>query len=321
MSNLSLFDDEPPPIERPLGTKLGKLAAQQIYLGTSSWKYEGWLGQVYTEERYKTRGRFSKKKFQETCLSEYAETFPIVCGDFSFYQFPSDQYWSRLFGSAPGSLLYAFKVPEDLTVSTWPTHARYGARGGRPNDNFLNPDLLKDAFLRPLWPYREQVGALILEFGAFSKKTFADAEAFAVALDKFLVALPRQFRYSVEIRNPGFLAPDYLDCLRAHNVAHVFSAWARMPELTRQIAMPGAFTADFTVTRALLKHGRGYENAVKLFQPYTHIQEPNPSARDALRQLIRQARSSRQPAMIFVNNRLEGNAPATIEAVLESEEI
>ncbi len=318
MSNLSLFDDEPPRSERPLRAKLRNLAGERIYFGTSSWKYEGWLGQIYTPERYQSRGRFSKKKFQESCLAEYAETFPIVCGDFTFYQFPSDQYWSRLFGSAPGDLLYAFKVPEDITVAAWPTHARYGERAGKPNENFLNPELLKEAFLRPLWPYRDQVAALILEFGAFSKKTYESAVTFARDLDTFLGALPTPYRYAVEIRNPEFLAPEYLDCLRAHKVAHVFNAWARMPELSAQIATPGAFTADFTMVRALLKHGRGYENAVKLFQPYDRIQEPNPRARDALRQLVRESRNDGRTAMIFVNNRLEGNAPATIEAVVEA---
>ncbi|MCP5109618.1 MAG: DUF72 domain-containing protein, partial [bacterium] len=78
-----------------------------------------------------------------------------------------------------------------------------------------------------------------------------------------------------------------------------------------------AFTADFTVTRALLKHGRGYENAVRLFQPYDRIQEPNPRGREALRELVKQARTTGQPAFIFVNNRFEGNAPGTIATVIE----
>ena len=85
------------------------LAARGIYFGTSSWKYEGWLGRIYTEERYLTRGRFSQKKFEAECLGEYALTFPVVCGDFSFYQFPSEDYWRKLFASAPHSLRFAFK--------------------------------------------------------------------------------------------------------------------------------------------------------------------------------------------------------------------
>lgn len=316
MANLSLFDEEPPEASRPLAARLKALALEGVYFGTSSWKYEGWLGQVYTPERYFTRKRFSKKKFQETCLAEYAETFPVVCGDFTFYQFPSPEYWRKLFTSAPRSLLYAFKVPEDITVKVFPAHARYGARGGKENENFLNVDLFREVFLRPLEEYGDQVAALILEFGAFSRKTFESVGPFIERLDAFLGKLPAGVRYSVEIRNPEYLAPEYFECLRSHGVAHVFNAWARMPELSSQIAIADAFTADFTVTRGLLRHGRGYENAVSLFQPYDRIQEENPEARAAMRELSNRARERKQPAFIFVNNRLEGNAPGTIQAVV-----
>ena len=75
--------------------------------------------------------------------------------------------------------------------------------------------------------------------------------------------------------------------------------------------------ADFTVTRALLKRGRDYERAVNLFQPYDRIQAENPRGREALRELIRQGRKTGQPSFIFVNNRFEGNAPGTIEAIVD----
>lgn len=317
MSNLSLFEPDPSPAAQQLGEKLRGLAKQGVWFGTSSWKYEGWVGQVYSQERYLSRGRFSKRKFQDTCLAEYAETFPVVCGDFTFYQFPSEDYWRRLFLSAPATLQYAFKVPEDITVNVFPTHARYGGRAGLKNESFLNTDLFCEAFLRPLEPYRSQVAALIFEFGAFSRGIYPEPAPFAADLERFLSQLPSTHRYSVEIRNPEFLAPEYFAALRNHNVAHTFNAWGRMPELSSQIALKNAFTADFTVTRALLKHGRGYENAVGLFQPYDRIQEPNPRGREALRDLVKQARATGEPAFIFVNNRFEGNAPGTIAAVVE----
>ncbi len=99
---------------RALAAALTRLAAENILIGTSSWKYEGWLGQIYTRERYVRRAGFSKKYFEDTCLAEYAEAFPIVCGDFSFYQFPSEAYWQRLFGAAPASLRYAGATPGSL---------------------------------------------------------------------------------------------------------------------------------------------------------------------------------------------------------------
>jgi uncharacterized protein YecE (DUF72 family) len=315
MGNLSLPLFEAP--KSPLAAALQRLAARGVYFGTSSWKYEGWLGQIYTRERYFTRGRFSQKKFEAECLAEYAETFPAVCGDFSFYQFPSESYWQRLFHSAPEPLQFAFKVPEMITVRSWPSHARYGARGGQPNDMFLDAELCERAFLKPLEAYRGRVAACIFEFGTFNRSQFEDGAAFAVALDAFLAQLPAGFRYSVEVRNKEYLDEPYFNVLRRHRVAHVFNAWTRMPELSRQIAAPAAFTADFTVTRALLRHGRSYEQAVKTFQPYDRIQDPNPQAREALQDLVNRALTQKQLAFLFVNNRLEGNAPATIQAVTE----
>ena len=92
---LPLFDEAPPFNRRALAERLGQLAAENIWIGTRSWKYEGWCGQIYTPERYMTRGRFARKRFEAECLAEYAETFPIVCGDFSFYQFPAAEHWWR----------------------------------------------------------------------------------------------------------------------------------------------------------------------------------------------------------------------------------
>ena len=313
---LPLFDD-PPSFDRArLAGRLRALAAEDVWIGTSSWKYEGWCGQIYSRDRYSTRGRFSQKKFESECLTEFARTFPVVCGDFSFYQFPAPQYWERLFGAAP-DLRFALKVPEEITVREFPSHPRYGPRGGLDNPNFLSADLFKVAFADVLAPWRSRLGVLIFEFGTFGQRHFEQPADFVRAVDPFLDALPAGFRYAVEVRNPGFLSPVYFDCLRRHNVAHVFNAWTRMPELHEQIRLPEAYTADFTVARALLRRGRPYEEAVQRFSPYEKVQDENPNARAAMRELIRQAKEKRRTAYIFVNNRLEGNAPVTIEAIVD----
>jgi uncharacterized protein YecE (DUF72 family) len=313
----SLFE-EPLHLDRErLRDRLSALAGENIFIGTSSWKYQGWIGQIYSRDRYLTRGRFSEKRFNDECLHEYAETFPIVCGDFSFYQFPSPDYWRKLFASAPGKLRFAFKAPEEVTVKQFPRHRRYGPRAGDTNSSFLNAAVFQSAFLDLLDPYRLRVAALILEFGSFPRNCYANAGAFLNELDPFLAALPPAFRYAVEIRNPEFLTPEYFACLRAHRVAHVFNAWTRMPEIGRQLHLRDAYTADFTLTRALLRRGRAYEDAVAKFTPYGEVQDPNPETRDALRLLIARARDRHEPSYIFVNNRLEGNAPQTIEAIAD----
>jgi uncharacterized protein YecE (DUF72 family) len=319
MSLFPLFDAEEdlPPQAARLAPKLSALAREGLYFGTSSWKYEGWLGSIYRPERYDRRGRFSRTRFEAGCLAEYAETFPVVCGDFAFYQFPRPEFWERLFQSTPPTLLFAFKVPEEITVARWPGHARYGERAGMANAGFLDVDLFQNRFARPLGPYAGRVATLIFEFGTFSRAIFATPDEFLGRLEPFLASLPSGFRYGVEIRNPEYLGPGYFALLARQGVAHVLNAWTRMPALGTQMEMPGAFTTDFTVVRALLTQGRTYEQAVRSFEPYRLVQEPNHPARDALRQIAERSRRWKRPAFLFVNNRLEGHAPSTIEAVVE----
>ncbi len=35
-----------------LRRQISALAARGVYIGTSSWKYEGWLDQIYSRKRY-----------------------------------------------------------------------------------------------------------------------------------------------------------------------------------------------------------------------------------------------------------------------------
>ncbi len=194
-------------------------------------------------------------------------------------------------------------------------HPRYGALAGLENPTFLDAGLFAQSFLGPLSPYAAQTGVIIFEFNSLRAK--GDVEEFVGKLDPFLDALPAGWRYAVEIRNAELLAPRYFDCLRAHNVPHVYNAWTRMPEIREQLAIPASRTSDLIVARALLRRGRPYEEAVRQFAPYQNVQEVNEPVRQGLRELIDVATVDGTPAFIFVNNRLEGNSPGTIVAITE----
>jgi len=273
------------------------------------------LDQIYSRSTYQVRGKFSKKRFEDTCLTEYASIFPAVCGDFAFYQFPSDALWGKLFRQTPAAFRWGLKAPEQITTPQWPVHPRYGALAGLENPAFLDPVLFSQSFLGPLTAHRAQVGVVIFEFNSLRAK--GDAREFTRKLDPFLSALPAGWRYAVEIRNPELLGPRYFDCLRARDVPHVYNAWTRMPEIREQIAMPGSRTSDLIVARALLRRGRPYAEAVEKFAPYAGVQEVNEPVRQGLRELVDVAIVDGTPAFIFVNNRLEGNSPGTIVAITE----
>jgi uncharacterized protein YecE (DUF72 family) len=311
--NLSLFQPPSSFDKEGLARRLRALAERNMFIGTSSWKYGGWIDQIYTRERYFSRGKFSQRHFEAECLKEFAETFPIVCGDFSFYQFPTLEFWKKLFTTAPAPLQFALKVPEEVTVEVFPRHPRYGPRAGRGNEQYLNADAFRTLFLEPLEPHRSRIACLIFEFGARG----ATAKEFVEEIVPFLEQLPQTFRYGVEVRNREYLANPYFAALKEHHAAHVFNAWTKMPPLEEQIAIPGAFTADFTVVRALLRAGRAYETAVAQFAPYNKIQDENPEGRKALRELIERMKQERRTSYIFANNRFEGNAPETIRAIVD----
>ena len=140
-----------------------------------------------------------------------------------------------------------------------------------------------------------------------------EAPLVGLILDSSLIIAAERRRRTVE----EFLAKDYFTCLRQRRVAHVYNAWSKMPELRQQIALPESATADFLVCRALLRRGRVYEDAVATFAPYTELRDPNPEARDSMRVLIGRARENKQFLFLFVNNRLEGNAPLTILSLVD----
>lgn len=303
-----------------LQPRLRGLAEQDIYIGASSWKYLGWLDQIYDRGRY-TGGRgFQKSKFERECLREYAACFPTVGGDFSFYQFPSADMWRRTFAQLPDDYQFSLKVPEDVTVERFGRHPRYGQRAGMANAHFMDPTIVRNELLGPLEPYEKQLGVIMFEFGALHDTPTARTAEFARRLDGLLAGLPTaQLRFAVEVRNPNFVTPGspYLACLKEHNVAHCFNSWTRMPPVIEQLDIAETFTAQHVAARFLLKPGRAYQQAVDLFAPYERVQDPYPEGRAGLKRLIEHCRAEAQALFAFVNNRFEGSAIETIEGILD----
>ena len=298
------------------------LAAQNIFIGTSSWKYPGWRGQLYDEQRYIYRGKFAESRFERDCLEEYAEVFHTVCVDAGYYRFPSLQFIDGLVKQTPPGFKFGFKVTDEITARTFTKLPRHGDRAGKRNEHFLDAELFQKAFLNSCEPHRDRIGVLIFEFSHFHPRDFERGRDFVDMLDRFLGELPQGWQYGIEIRNRNLLQAEYFDMLRKHNVTHVFNNWSHMPSVAEQMKMGGAFTSDeFTASRLLLKPGRSYGDAVKLFSPYEETKEVADDARAAAAELIRvrmEAAQSRQTkgSFVFVNNRLEGNALFTILGIL-----
>ena len=297
-----------------------ELAEKGVFIGTSSWKYPGWRGMLYDDARYVWRGRFSKSRFDRFCLAEYAEVFRTVSVDAAYYKFPDARFWEELVAPVPPHFFFSLKVTDEITLKRFPNLPRFGARAGRPNPNFLNADLFSSAFLAAGEPFQQRVGLLIFEFSRFYPGDFSRGRDFVEALDRFLAQVPRSWRRGVEIRNRLFLGDEYFSVLTRHGAAHVYNSWADMPPVGEQLALPGSRTnPDCFGARFLLKPGRKYEDAVKLFSPYDRVQEPYPEGRAAAASLIKGALAAgnRTQGFIYVNNRFEGNALESISAILD----
>ena len=169
-----------------------------------------------------------------------------------------------------------------------------------------------------LTPYREakfeaHTGPFLLEFQRHDLST----DEFYSRLDGFLGQLPKDFSFAVEIRNASLVGPDYRQILETHGVAHVYNHWSYMPALAEQHTRIGGFTAPFTVLRLLTPLKMSYEAAKKRAEPYTKIVEELSVMRQDTVDLVRKAVAERRRAYVLVNNRSEGNAPLTIQALTD----
>jgi len=268
-----------------------QLASQGVFIGTSSWKYEGWLGQLYTPSRYEYRGKVAKTRFERDCLAEYAEIFETVCVDSAYYNFPSRDYLHKLADAVPDDFRFGLKVTDVITIRKFPNLARFGTKAGEPNRDFLNAELFATAFLKPCEEIRNKVGVLIFEFSRFWPSDYEHGRDFVSVLDAFLGKLPNGWPYAIELRNKHWLQAEYFGCLARHGVSHVFNSWDAMPSVGEQMALPCSRTnPSLIAARFLLKPGRKYEDAVKAFAPYDSTKEINQEARQAGTALVREGK-------------------------------
>jgi uncharacterized protein YecE (DUF72 family) len=124
------------------------------------------------------------------------------------------------------------------------------------------------------------------------------------------------FTYAVEIRNAGLLGPVYRQVLERYGVAHVYNHWSYMPSLSEQHQRMESFTAPFTVLRLLTPSKMSYEAAKKRAQPYNKLVGELPEMRRDTVDLVKKAIEEKRRAYVIVNNRSEGNAPLTIQALM-----
>ena len=100
---------------------------------------------IYERDRYIWRGRFSKARFERDCLAEFAQTFPAVSVDATYYKFFERAALEELAAQVPDKFQFALKVCGDITLKQFPQLPRFGQRAGQANPHFLDAAVFTDA--------------------------------------------------------------------------------------------------------------------------------------------------------------------------------
>lgn len=184
-----------------------------IHIGTSGWHYDHWRGPFYPED-------LAKKEF----LQFYRQHFHTAEINNSFYQLPSEKTLIDWRESVPDGFIFAVKGSRYIThmkklkdpdQSVPPLLERIQVLGDR-----LGPILFQ---LPPRWHFNEE------------------------RLQAFLESLPRDYRYTLELRDPSWLNQEAYRILEKHGAAFCIY------ELAGRIS-PKEVTADFVYIRL---HGPG----------------------------------------------------------------
>jgi uncharacterized protein YecE (DUF72 family) len=291
---------------------------KEVRLGTSSWIYPGWKDLIYFDNYS------SNTDFRSSCLEEYAR-FPLfrTVVIASYYYQPLSEKQLHLYAhQTPKQFRWVSKVWEKITLPEYPDLPRHGVRAGAMNENFLDSQLFLEKVLPPFQSDPEIVsrtGPFVFQFSPLPEARIRSGE-FLEKLKLFFQALPKNFRYAVEIRNRSLLNSDYFRLLNEMEVAHCFNHWYLMPSLAKQLKIAddaGGLQACFYICRLLTPLGIKHEEAGRMFQPYRSVKLPNLKMREDAASLAHRALERHREVFIIATNRSEGNSPMTLEGIAQ----
>ncbi len=301
----------------------------RIHLGTASDRYAGWLGQIYTPQRY--RGRITRRArrlaghtFVEEVLPvesvrEYFEHFELLEIDFTFYRPLLDPE------GRPTSSLHALRAyarnmePGDRVVLKAPREffARRILQGGRMEGNpwYLDARGFARRFYEPARSLLgDRLGGILFEQEYQRAAGRVPPADLADELDRFFRALPPDAIYHVELRTAAYLTRPVLDALEARGVGLALSHWTWLPPLRDQFRRAGGrFTnrGGRCLIRLMTPRGVRYEDAYARAHPFDRLVEGMMTpgmVQDAVA-IARAAVRRGVHADVVVNNRAGGNAP------------
>lgn len=157
------------------------------YVGTSGWSYKEWKGSFYPA-----------KLAADEMLHFYAERFPAVEVNNSFYRIPAERVLAGWADQVPEKFRFVMKASRRITH----------------NNRLRGDDDSLEYFLRAVSPLGARLGPTLFQLPPTLKK---DADL----LRRFLGRLPRRWVAAMEFRHPSWFDDETYDLLRSHSVALV----------------------------------------------------------------------------------------------------
>jgi len=159
--------------------------AARIVVGTSGYNYPEWRGTFYPE-------KLSTSKM----LAYYAERFPTVEINYTFYRIPTEKLLTGWADGTPASFSFTLKAPRRIT-----------------HDSKLQRcEELTQTFCRTARSLGPKLATLLFQLPPNFKK---DSDR----LKAFLELLPDGTRAAFEFRHASWFDADVFDALRARNIA------------------------------------------------------------------------------------------------------
>jgi uncharacterized protein YecE (DUF72 family) len=318
-SQLPLFDDadgvDPAAVDEGVRA-LGAALPGRIHLGTSSWSFPGWTGLVYAPQGKKP---VSEQVLARHGLAAYARhpLFRTVSLDRTFYAPLTAEEFARYAAQTPEAFRFVVKAPAAFTD---PVVRKSGSgEAARDNPSFLDAAGAAAAFVRPaIEGLGVKAGPLVFQFPPVGRRLLADIPRLVARIAAFVTVLPRGRLYAVEVRDPQLACEAFAAGLRECGAVPCLAIHARMPPVAEQAAVLGLDAAECTlplVARWNLHAGRGYEEARADYFPFNRLVEEDRTSRLTLARLARAASATARDVYITINNKAEGSAPLSVQAL------
>jgi len=310
----------------------------QVLIGTASDRYAGWIGQIYSKDRYEERITkrtkiIAGKNFIEEVLpvdssKEYFEHFPVLEIDFTFYRLlldqdgqPSQNYqvlenYHRHLKAGDRLIL---KVPQIITAQKIHRGDQYVE-----NEAYLNPQIFTEQFYKPAAKLLgSNLTGFIFEQEYQRQKDRTPVNEMARALDRFFQAVPKDTRYHLELRTDLYLRDQVFEVLKKFGVGQVLSHWTWLPPLRKQLAKAsGRFfnSGNECVIRLMTPLGMRYEDAYAKAYPFDRLIEGmlQPEMVRETVEIVKTAIEKGVLVNLIINNRAGGNAPLIAQAIAEN---